>query len=238
MPIRLRLALHGTRHNRIFHLVAIDRGHRRDGKPTETLGIYNPHITKGHEQKTIEWSVDRIRYWLHVGALPSKSVVKLLEMVSLLYSSFPAPVLNVVYCLQGKILEPNSQYHPKATGPKSAKAWSPFTDIFHYWTDYRWHIGARRRSWRSSGEESLSWGLVNLRTCQTGTCNPAHYSELLSTSRPIHPYFVPILNTDICIISWKSPTKIHKILPFVREIIATTVLESHGGPRLRPTQMR
>lgn len=122
MPIRLRLALHGTRHNRIFHLVAIDRGHRRDGKPTETLGIYNPHITKGHEQKTIEWSVDRIRYWLHVGALPSKSVVKLLEMVSLVYSSFPAPVLNVVYCLQGKILEPNSQYHPKATGPKSAKA--------------------------------------------------------------------------------------------------------------------
>lgn len=54
-------------------------------------------MTKGHEQKTIEWSVDRIRYWLHVGALPSKSVVKLLEMVSLAYPSFPGPVLNVVF---------------------------------------------------------------------------------------------------------------------------------------------
>jgi small subunit ribosomal protein S16 len=84
MPIRLRLAMHGTRHNRIFHLVAIDKRQRRDAKPTETLGIYNPHLQPRQEQKTIEWSVDRIRYWLHVGAIPSKSAVRLLEMASLL----------------------------------------------------------------------------------------------------------------------------------------------------------
>ncbi|KAF8898843.1 ribosomal protein S16 domain-containing protein [Infundibulicybe gibba] len=99
MPIRLRLALHGTRHNRIFHLVAIDQRQRRDAKPAETLGIYNPHMKDGQAHKTIEWSVDRIRYWLHVGATPSKSVVKLLEM--------------------GNILKPGSPYHPKATGPRT-----------------------------------------------------------------------------------------------------------------------
>ncbi|RDB29263.1 30S ribosomal protein S16-1, chloroplastic [Hypsizygus marmoreus] len=99
MPIRLRFALHGTRHNRVFHLVAIEQAQRRDAKPTETLGIYNRYIAKGQPQKTIEWSVDRIRYWLSVGAIPSKSVVKLLEM--------------------GNILKPGSQYHPKATGPPS-----------------------------------------------------------------------------------------------------------------------
>ena len=82
MPIRLRLALHGTRHRRIFHLVAIHRAQRRDAKPTETLGIYDPHMINGQTHKTIEWSVDRIRYWLHVGAVPSKSVSKLLEMAS------------------------------------------------------------------------------------------------------------------------------------------------------------
>jgi small subunit ribosomal protein S16 len=82
MAIRLRLALHGTRHRRIFHLVAIHNGRRRDAKPTETLGIYDPHMTTSQTHKTIEWSVDRIRYWLHVGAVPSKSVSKLLEMVS------------------------------------------------------------------------------------------------------------------------------------------------------------
>ena len=81
MSVRLRFALHGTRHNRIFHLVAIDKAKRRDGKPTETLGIYNPHMTRDQTHKTVEWSVDRIRYWLHVGAVPSKSVSKLLEIV-------------------------------------------------------------------------------------------------------------------------------------------------------------
>ncbi|KAF8230641.1 ribosomal protein S16 [Tricholoma matsutake] len=84
MPVRLRFALHGTRHKRVFHLVAIHKSQRRDAKPTETLGIYNPHMTNGQTHKTIEWSVDRIRYWLHVGAVPSKSVSKLLEMGNIL----------------------------------------------------------------------------------------------------------------------------------------------------------
>lgn len=82
MPMRLRLAMHGVRHNRIFHLVAINGHARRDGKPAELLGVYNPHMQPGETQKTIEWSVDRIKYWLSVGAVPSKPVVKLLERVS------------------------------------------------------------------------------------------------------------------------------------------------------------
>lgn len=82
MPMRLRFALHGTRHNRIFHLVAVEQGKRRDAKPAELLGIYNRYTSGAQNKKTIEWSVDRIRYWLQVGAVPSKSVVKLLELVS------------------------------------------------------------------------------------------------------------------------------------------------------------
>ena len=82
MPMRLRLSVHGLRNNRIFHLVAIDGRRRRDGKPAELLGIYQPHLKPGEDKKVVEWSVDRIRYWLHVGATPSKSVVRLLELVS------------------------------------------------------------------------------------------------------------------------------------------------------------
>jgi small subunit ribosomal protein S16 len=81
MPMRLRLSVHGLRNNRIFHLVAIDGRRRRDGKPVELLGIYQPHLKPGEDKKVVEWSVDRIRYWLHVGATPSKSVVRLLELV-------------------------------------------------------------------------------------------------------------------------------------------------------------
>lgn len=81
MPMRIRLALHGTRNNRIFHLVAIDQRKSRNAKPAELLGIYNPTLKLGQDHKKVEWSVDRIKYWLGVGALPSKTAVKLLEKV-------------------------------------------------------------------------------------------------------------------------------------------------------------
>ncbi|OAX44192.1 ribosomal protein S16 [Rhizopogon vinicolor AM-OR11-026] len=99
MPVRLRMAMHGQRHNRIFHLVAINQRARRDAKPMELLGIYDPALKLGETHKTVKWSVDRIKYWLGVGALPSKSVVKLLEC--------------------GGVLPPDSKYHPKALGPRT-----------------------------------------------------------------------------------------------------------------------
>ncbi|KIK05515.1 hypothetical protein K443DRAFT_675071 [Laccaria amethystina LaAM-08-1] len=107
MAIRIRMSVHGCTNHRIFHLVAIDRRHRRDGKPTELLGTYDPHLANGENTKVVKWSVDRIRYWLDVGATPSKSVVKLLEL--------------------GGILKPDSPYHSKAIGPRASMS-TPQTD--------------------------------------------------------------------------------------------------------------
>jgi small subunit ribosomal protein S16 len=87
MAVRLRLAMHGRRHNRIFHLVAMNQRASRDSKPIEKLGTYDPRLHLGQEHKTMQWSVQRIKYWLKSGALPSKPVVKLLELVSILYSA-------------------------------------------------------------------------------------------------------------------------------------------------------
>ncbi|EGO05219.1 hypothetical protein SERLA73DRAFT_82761 [Serpula lacrymans var. lacrymans S7.3] len=109
MPVRIRLSMHGRRHNRIFHLVAIDQRKRRDAKPTELLGIYNPALKLGESHKSIEWSVDRIKYWLGVGALPSKPVVRLLEW--------------------GGVIPPDSKYHPKALGPPNLAPTDPQRDI-------------------------------------------------------------------------------------------------------------
>ncbi|KAI8980728.1 ribosomal protein S16, partial [Trametes punicea] len=80
MAVRLRMAVHGLRNNRIFHLVAVNQRQRRNAKPIELLGVYNPRLKPGEKTKTIEWSVQRIQYWLRVGATPSKSVTKLLQM--------------------------------------------------------------------------------------------------------------------------------------------------------------
>ncbi|KAJ6519725.1 ribosomal protein S16 domain-containing protein [Mycena sanguinolenta] len=97
MPIRLRFALHGRAHKKVFHLVAVNQRARRNAKPAEILGIYDPHIGPNETHRTVEWSVDRIRYWLHVGAVPSRSVVRMLEL--------------------GNILKPGSIYHSSSTRP-------------------------------------------------------------------------------------------------------------------------
>lgn len=85
MAVRLRFALHGPRHNRIFHLVAINHTARRNAKPIETLAVFDPRLKAGEQHKTVEWSVDRIKYWLREGAEPTKSAVKLLTMVCYLF---------------------------------------------------------------------------------------------------------------------------------------------------------
>ena len=81
MVVRLRLAMHGPRNSRIFHLVAINAKQRRDAKPLEILGIYRNRLKPDEKIKSVEWSVDRIKYWLGVGAIPSDSVTRLLEKV-------------------------------------------------------------------------------------------------------------------------------------------------------------
>jgi len=75
------MSIHGKRNNRIFHLVAIDLRKRRDAKPLETLGIYQPAIKPGETEKRVEWSVERIKYWLNMGAQPSSSFERLMTLV-------------------------------------------------------------------------------------------------------------------------------------------------------------
>ena len=96
MAIRLRLAMHGHRHRKVFHLVAIDSRLRREARPAELLGVYDPHTTKD-DGRVIRWSVNRIRYWLNVGATPSKSVLKMLELASFTFFFFSlAPNVTVL----------------------------------------------------------------------------------------------------------------------------------------------
>lgn len=80
--VRLRLSLQGYRNHRIYHIVAARRFKARDSHPIETLAVYDPRLKPNTTTKTVEWSVDRINYWLRQGAEPTKSVLHLLTMVS------------------------------------------------------------------------------------------------------------------------------------------------------------
>ncbi|KAH6917467.1 ribosomal protein S16 domain-containing protein [Coprinopsis sp. MPI-PUGE-AT-0042] len=89
MPLRIRMSVHGRANYRVFHINVVEGSRKRDAKPHELLGVYDPHVPDGSNTKTIQWSVDRIRYWLSVGALPSQSVVKLLELGGILKPGSP-----------------------------------------------------------------------------------------------------------------------------------------------------
>ncbi|KAJ9105810.1 hypothetical protein QFC19_003378 [Naganishia cerealis] len=106
MVVKLRLARHGRKNTPFYHLVAVNASKRRDALPLEKLGEYDPiprpsppttslaaaiaqsfHLdSKGRDaaakevrEKRIVWDVERVRWWLGVGAQPTEAVVKLLE---------------------------------------------------------------------------------------------------------------------------------------------------------------
>lgn len=106
MPVRLRLARHGTRNNPFYHIVAINQRLGRNAKPLELLGVYDtiPRVPvkksktypemdatssesdNGVATKKVEWSVERIKWWIGKGAQPSDSVLRLLTMVCLSFN--------------------------------------------------------------------------------------------------------------------------------------------------------
>ncbi|KAJ1796647.1 hypothetical protein LPJ59_003622 [Coemansia sp. RSA 2399] len=84
MAVRIRFARHGLRHRPMFHIVAANARSKRDGKPLELLGKYNPQPDLNEKAKQITLNFERTKYWLGVGAQPSDGVRFLLERAGLL----------------------------------------------------------------------------------------------------------------------------------------------------------
>eukprot|EP00523_Entomoneis_sp_CCMP467_P001346 CAMPEP_0168757646 /NCGR_PEP_ID=MMETSP0724-20121128/21283_1 /TAXON_ID=265536 /ORGANISM="Amphiprora sp., Strain CCMP467" /LENGTH=130 /DNA_ID=CAMNT_0008806481 /DNA_START=201 /DNA_END=592 /DNA_ORIENTATION=- len=70
MVVRIRLQRWGNRGRAFYRMVAANVRAPRDGKFLEVLGTYNP-IANSAGNKEIRLSVDRIKYWISVGAQPS-----------------------------------------------------------------------------------------------------------------------------------------------------------------------
>lgn len=67
----------GRRHRPYFRIVATDARSPRDGKYLEALGTYDP--LKRDKDARVSLKADRVKYWLSVGAQPSKKVNILLK---------------------------------------------------------------------------------------------------------------------------------------------------------------
>lgn len=76
--LKIRLAQYGSKNRRTFRIVAIDENKRRNGKPVEILGFYNPLV------KPAQFKIDkdRLNYWKSQGAVITIGVSKLLTKAS------------------------------------------------------------------------------------------------------------------------------------------------------------
>lgn len=75
--VRLRLKRFGRSHRPYYRLCAIDQRAARDSSAIEELGEYDP-LEKDAE-KALSINTDRARYWLKVGAQPTRTVSSLLK---------------------------------------------------------------------------------------------------------------------------------------------------------------
>ena len=78
--VRIRLRRQGAKKQPSYRVVVADQHSPRDGRILENIGFYNPRT----DPETVSIDVERVRYWLSVGAQPSESVARLLKTHGLL----------------------------------------------------------------------------------------------------------------------------------------------------------
>ena len=75
--VTIRLARHGAKKSPFYHITVADRSSSRDGRFVERVGFYNP-VAKG-QAEVLRLDLERVDYWMGVGAQPSERVAKLIK---------------------------------------------------------------------------------------------------------------------------------------------------------------
>ena len=76
--LKLRLTRIGRKKQPVYRLVVIEHSTRRDGRPVDYVGYYNP-LTKDSNFK-----VEKIQKWLKYGVQPSNTVATLLRKAQII----------------------------------------------------------------------------------------------------------------------------------------------------------
>lgn len=73
--VALRLSRQGTKDRPYYKIVAVDSRKRRDGRPIEQLGTYNPMV----EGVNFTLDIEKADQWLSNGAQPSDTVKSIIK---------------------------------------------------------------------------------------------------------------------------------------------------------------
>ena len=77
MAVKIRLKKTGRKNRPSYRIVATDAHAKRDGKELEVLGHYDPRAAD--KEKQVDVNLDRVQYWLDVGAQPTDTVAGMLK---------------------------------------------------------------------------------------------------------------------------------------------------------------
>ena len=89
MAVKIRLKRMGRSNAPFFRVNAIDSRSPRDGRVIEELGYYDPRNKEAGKQFVV--NLDRCRYWLDVGAVPSETVSSMLKKNGLEHKQLRLP---------------------------------------------------------------------------------------------------------------------------------------------------
>jgi small subunit ribosomal protein S16 len=95
MAVKIRMQRGGATHNPHYRVVVTDVRSRRDGRFVEKVGVYDPKNKDQRKQYALD--LERVDYWLSVGAQPSDTVRSLIKRArrqtpAVAVEADPAPV--------------------------------------------------------------------------------------------------------------------------------------------------
>ncbi len=79
VAVRIRMKRLGRRHRPFYRICVMDSRVPRNGKAIEEVGTYDPMVREKSDRVTLK--MDRIDYWISVGAQPSEKVAVLIKKV-------------------------------------------------------------------------------------------------------------------------------------------------------------
>lgn len=79
MSVRIRMKRMGRKHRPFYRICIMDQRKARDGKAIEEVGFYDTSVADKSQRVSLK--MDRIDYWLSVGAQPSEKVNALIKKV-------------------------------------------------------------------------------------------------------------------------------------------------------------
>ena len=95
MAVRIRMKKIGRKHRPFYRICVMDSRVHREGKAIEEIGWYDTSVSD--KSKRVKVNLERVEYWVSVGASMSDRVATLVKKVktnSFTTAAAPAPMLS------------------------------------------------------------------------------------------------------------------------------------------------